>query len=139
MKEPAYLAAKTVSRPETRPAVLPDPIMMMMRRHVRSINFKALNLHLPKQSPQAVQRSGCITATRIPVSSSIASSTWRVHRLTQRRQPMQRLSSTQTTLFLFFCFRYKLKEIHRREVTPIPIYTTFIFYYFLRLSIYTDK
>jgi hypothetical protein len=76
-----------------------------MSRYTRSINFKALNLHLPRQSPQAVHLSGYFTVARFPASSSTTSSTWRWHLLMQRRHPVQLLSTTQMILFLFFRLR----------------------------------
>jgi hypothetical protein len=70
------------------------PCIFLMSCHFRSINFKALNLHFPRQSPQAVHLSGYFTVARFPVSSSTASNTWRWHLLMQRRHPVQLFLST---------------------------------------------
>jgi hypothetical protein len=70
--------------------------------HNRLFNFKALNLHLFKQSPQAVHLSGYFTTARIPASFLTISSTRCEHLLAQRPHPVQLLSTTPITLFRFF-------------------------------------
>jgi hypothetical protein len=101
MKQSAYIAAKRLSGSETFHATY----IYRMSCHLRSINFRALNLHLPKQSSQAVHLSGYFTATCIPVSSFTVSNTLWEHLLTQRPHPVQLLSTTQTILCLFLCLR----------------------------------
>jgi hypothetical protein len=98
--------------------------------YIRSINFNALNLHVLRQSPQALHWSGYFTTACLPVSSSTVSNTRCEHRLTQRRHPVQLLFTTQISLFLFFRLRCTLKKTHNKIIIPNPIYITFIFYYF---------
>jgi hypothetical protein len=130
-KQPAHIAIKRLSGSETFPAIH----IYRMSRHPLSISFKALNLHLPRQSPQAVQRSGYFTATCIPFSSFTVSNTLWEHLFTQRPHPVQLLSTTQITLFLFFRLRYKPPSAHSRSTTPTQIYATFIAFLFLALMI----
>jgi hypothetical protein len=128
--QPVEQAAQaTVKR---RPGAETFPAIPVYRTslHIRSMSCKALNLHLSRQSPQAVHRSGYFTVACIPVSSSTISSARRGHFLTQRRHPEQFLSSTSMTFFLRLCLRCILKEIHSKAAIPIPIYTVFIVYRF---------
>jgi hypothetical protein len=71
VKQPVHIAVKVRFGAETFHAI---PVYLMSR-HIRSTNFRALNLHLLRQSPQAVHLSGYFTATCIPASSFTVSST----------------------------------------------------------------
>ncbi|MDR1526542.1 MAG: hypothetical protein LBS46_02590 [Dysgonamonadaceae bacterium] len=127
-KQLVYIAVGMHSGWETFHAI---PVYWIIR-HTRSTNFKALNLHVTKQSPQAAHLSGYLTMACISVSSVTISNTWRVHLLMQRRHPVQLFSTTQITLFLFFRLRCKLPKIHNKTTIPILIYTTFITYDFYK-------
>jgi hypothetical protein len=117
-----------------------------MNRHVRPINFMALNLHLRRQSPQAVHWPGSFIVACMPASFFAIANTWRVHLLTQRPHPVQLLSTMQITLFLFFRRRSKPPKVHSRSTIIKLIYTTFIVLRFIVqtypqrfFSTYADK
>jgi hypothetical protein len=100
---------------------------------LRCTHSSASNRHFPRQSPQAVQRSGLFTAAHIrPPSPSTIPKTPFEHLLTQRPHPLQRSSTTRINRSFPRARRCKFPTIHSANKIPKQTYTIFIFLKYLK-------